>query len=117
MTAVDAGLLLSFVIVAVCVGRPLSFLNCSVIASASDAADAQSASIFAQSLRENINVSGARLGLANWAGSTKMNCYETKAIWGMCIGLCILFACSVMVLPTLFFKNKKAGGSGAKSAV
>lgn len=117
MTAVDSGLLLAFVIVAVCVGRPLSFLNCSVIASASDAADAQSASIFAQSLRENINVSGARLGLANWAGSTKMNCYETKAIWGMCIGLCILFASSVMVLPTLFFKNRKANGGATKSVV
>lgn len=116
MTAVDSGLLLSFIIVAVCVGRPLSYLNCSIVASASDAANAQSAASFALSLQNNINISGARLGLESWAGSTKMNCYQTKAIWGMCIGLCILFASSVMVLPTLFFKNKKAGG-GAKSAV
>lgn len=116
MTVMDSGLLLAFIVVAVCVGRPLSFLNCSIIASSSDAADAQSAAIFAQSLSGNVNVNGATLRLANWAGSSKMNCYETKATWGMCIGLCILFASSVMVLPTLFFKNKKANG-GAKSAV
>lgn len=116
MTVLDSGLLLAFIVVAVCVGRPLSFLNCSTVASSSDAADAQSAVVFAQALHGNMNVNGATLRLANWAGSTKMNCYETKAVWGMCIGLCILFASSVMVLPTLFFKNKKAN-VGGKSVV
>ena len=116
MTAIDSGLLLAFIIIAVCVGKPLSFLNCSVIASASDAADAQTASAFAQSLHGNINLSGARLGLEKWAASTKMNCYETKSIWGMSIGLCILFSCSVMILPTLWFKARKSG-AGGKSVV
>lgn len=116
MTGLDSTLLLAFIIVAVCVGRPLSFLQCGIIASASDAADAESSSLFAQSLAGVNNWSGARLGLTMWAGSTKMNCYETKAVWGMCIGLCILFSCSVMVLPTLWFKARKAGGGG-KSVV
>lgn len=117
MTTIDSALLLAFVIVAVCVGRPLSFLNCAVVASAPDSVAALNANTFTESLRHNLNVNGARLGLANWAGSTRVVCYETKAIWGMCIGLCILFASSAMVLPVLFFKARKAGGGGAKSVV
>ena len=117
MAGVDGTLLLAFVIVSVVLGRPLSFLNCMLVANGNAAANAQSASAFTQSLASNINKSGSTLGLENWAGSTRVNCFETKAIWGLCIALCILFSCSSILLPTLWFKAKRAGVPAAKSVV
>ena len=116
MAGLDSALLLAFVIVAVVLGRPLSFLNCANVANANAAADASSASAFTQSLTSNLGKSGSTLGLGNWAGSTRMNCYETKAIWGMCIALCICFTCSALILPTLWLKAKRAGIPASKGA-
>ena len=116
MSALDAGLLLAFIVVAAVLGRPVSFLRCAVVASADAAADARSASIFAQSLAASPDHATGMLGLSQWARSSKANCYETKATWGLCIALCILYACSTLVLPALFFKARKYGG-GAKSVV
>lgn len=117
MTALDFALLLAFVIVSVVLGRPLSFLNCMIVDNSSAAANAQSASAFTQSLASNLNESGSILGLNNWAGSTRVNCFETKAIWGLCIALCVLFTCSSLILPTLWYKAKRAFGRPGKSVV
>lgn len=108
MAGTDFLLLLAFVIVSVVLGKPISYLNCLIIDNKSAAANAQSAAAFTQALAENINQSGSTLGLKNWAGSTRVNCYETKAIWGLCIALSILFSCSTFLLPTLWFKVRKA---------
>lgn len=116
MTGVDAALLLTFVVISVVVGRPLSFLNCGVIGNASAAANAESMSIFSQSLASSY-VQAGTIALSNWAGATRSNCLETKAIWGLCIVLCILFTCSSLILPTLWFKARKAGASSGKSVV
>lgn len=115
MAGTDFLLLLAFVIVSVVLGKPLSYLNCMIVDNADAATNAQSAAAFTQALASNINQSGSTLGLKNWAGSTRANCYETKAIWGLCIALSILFSCSTFLLPTLWFKVRKA--AGAKSAV
>ncbi|KAK4626730.1 hypothetical protein CLAFUW4_04343 [Fulvia fulva] len=114
MTAADTFLLLAFIIISVVFGKPLSYLNCMVIADKDAAGNAQSAVAFTQALASNVNKSGARLGLANWAGSTRVNCFETKAIWGLCIGLSVLFCCSGILLPTLWAKARKAGGGGGE---
>ena len=113
MTAIDTLALLAFTITSVLLGRPLSFLNCTQVANASGAANAASAYAFTTALASNLGKSGAA-GFANLAGSTKTNCYESKAIWGLCIALCILYACSSMILPTLWWKARKAGGAGGK---
>ena len=115
MAGLDAMLCLAFAIVSIVLGKPLSFLNCAVVADADAAANAQSASAFTQSLASNLGKSGSTLGLGNWAGSTKLNCYETKALWGLCISCCILFTCSSLILPTLWLKAKRAGVPAAKS--
>ena len=115
MAGIDAALLIAFVIISMVLGRPLSFLNCVIIADTNAAASASSASAFAQSLASNLGRSGSTLALSNWAGSTKMNCFETKAIWGLSIALCILFTCSSFILPTLWLKAKRAGVPAAKS--
>lgn len=118
MATADFLLLLAFTVVSVVLGKPLSFLNCSIVARASAAANAHATSTFTQALAQNLNTSGARLGLENWAGSTRVNCFETKAIWGLCIGLAVLFTCSTILLPTLWMKARKAaGGMGGKADV
>ena len=117
MAGLDALLCLAFAIVAVILGRPLSFLNCMIVADGNAAANAQSASAFAQSLASASGASGSILGLQNWAASTKVNCFETKAIWGLCIALCILFTCSSFILPTLWLKARRAGIPATKSVV
>lgn len=116
MTAIDLLSLLAFIIISVLLGRPLSFLNCMLVDNASGAANAASAYAFTTALASNLGKSGAA-GFANLAGSTRVNCFESKAIWGMCIALCILYACSSMILPTLWWKAKRAGGAGGKGDV
>ena len=117
MTATDFLLLLAFIIVSVVLGRPLSFLNCANAANLDAAGNAHSVAAFTQALSENVGKSGSTLGLGGWAGLTKANCYETKSIWGLCISLAILFTCSTCILPTLWFKARKASGGGGKSVV
>ncbi|KAF2197083.1 hypothetical protein GQ43DRAFT_381810 [Delitschia confertaspora ATCC 74209] len=108
MSGADSLLLIAFIVVAVTVGKPLSFLNCYVIGKASPQAEAASAYAFTVSVTSNLNTMGSKLALGSWAGATKANCFETKTIWGLSIALCILFTVSCILLPTLFYKNKKA---------
>lgn len=87
MAGADFALLISFIVVAVTVGKPLSFLNCSLVSDASRAVNAASAYAFTTSVTSNLGVSGANLNLYSWAGATKLNCYVSKAIWGFSIAL------------------------------
>lgn len=88
MSGVDSLLLIAFIVVAVTVGKPLSFLNCYAIGVApSKAVDAQSAYAFSVSVKNNLNTPGSGLGMGNWAGATKTNCFQTKTVWGLSIAL------------------------------
>lgn len=108
MTGLDAALTIAFIVVAVTLGRPVSYLKCALVEDTSSEVTAASAYAFTSAVSDNWGKSGVEAGFAGWAGATKVNCYETKAIWGLSIALCILFSTSCFVLPTLFFKNKKA---------
>lgn len=116
MTLLDTLLLLAFTTVSILLGQPISFLNCSLIANTSASTTATSASAFAQSLASNLGKSGSTLGLQDWAGRTKVNCYEVKGVWGLCVALCVLFACSGVLLPVLWLKARRAGVTGGKGA-
>lgn len=85
MTGIDSLLLLAFIIVSVVLGKPLSFLNCLAIENGTAAENASGADAFILSLVSNVK--NSTLGLFTWAGSTRVNCFETKAIWGLCIAL------------------------------
>lgn len=88
MAGADSLLLIAWIVVAVTVGKPLSFLNCYAIGVApSKSMDAQSAYAFSVSVKNNLNKPGSGLGMANWAGATKSNCFQTKTVWGMSIAL------------------------------
>ncbi|CAI6334693.1 unnamed protein product [Periconia digitata] len=108
MSGIDSLLLIAFIVVAVTVGKPVSFLNCYVIGKASEEVDAAYAFAFTNSVKNNLNTMGDKLSLSHWAGVTKSNCFQAKTVWGLGIALCILFTTSCVLLPALFYKNKKA---------
>ncbi|KAF2089800.1 hypothetical protein K490DRAFT_62677 [Saccharata proteae CBS 121410] len=115
MAALDFLLLIAFIVVAVCLGKPISFLNCQYAPDTSASVTSTLAYSYVTALAANLNKDGSKLSLESWAGSTKANCYETKAVWGLGIALCILFTTSCILLPTLFFKNKRANAVAAKA--
>ncbi|KAF1955103.1 hypothetical protein CC80DRAFT_112492 [Byssothecium circinans] len=108
MAGVDSLLLIAFIVVAVTVGKPISYLNCYVIGKASAEVDAAYSFAFTNSVKNNLNTMGDLLSLSHWAGVTRSNCFQAKAVWGLGIALCILFTTSSTLLPALFYKNKKA---------
>ena len=114
MAAFDFFWLIAFIVVAVVLGKPLSYLDCRLVQDTDAATTAANAFAFAQSISNNIGQKGQYVG---WAGATRVNCYESKAVWGMSIVLCILFSCSVMVLPALWMKAKKAAAGPVKVGV
>ena len=88
MATIDSLLLIAFIVVAVSVGKPLSYLNCYL--DRSDLArttDTSSAAVFIQSITDSIGRDGAKLSWEFWAGATQGNCMESKAIWGFSIAL------------------------------
>nr|OQO24454.1 hypothetical protein B0A51_08563 [Rachicladosporium sp. CCFEE 5018] len=112
LTAIDALLLLAFTIISVLLGRPLSYMNCMAIGSASEAASAQNAYEFTTALMGNVRAGAT--GIGGLAGTTRVNCFETKAIWGCCVGCAVLFATSCIVLPVLWWKARRAGRASEK---
>ena len=85
MTGIDSLLLIAFIVCAVTLGKPMSFLNCYVIGKSSVEVDAQYASAFITASMENLNSSNS--SLAHWAGVTRGNCFQAKTVWGMSIAL------------------------------
>ncbi|KAJ5457472.1 hypothetical protein N7475_008860 [Penicillium sp. IBT 31633x] len=102
----DTLLLIALIVVAVIVGKPLSYLKCSTLAELGDS-DA-TVYAFASRLSTYIaNVSG-RIDYVAFIGASKAICVETKAIWGLSIALCILFFFSVICNVCLWQQKKKA---------
>lgn len=87
-TAMDGLLLIALVVVAVVVGKPLSYLNCQVIGSSSVS---ESTYQLGLELKKSWNKDGARVNYGNWIGASKVTCLEMKAIWGLSIALWLVF--------------------------
>lgn len=117
MAGVDSLLLIAFIVCAVTLGKPISYLNCYVIGKSSLEVDAQYAYAFVSSTSQNLNKSGSKLDLQHWAGVTRNNCFQAKTTWGMTIALCVLFTTSCTLLPTLWYKNKKSSPKTTEQAV
>jgi hypothetical protein len=103
MTGVDFLILIAWIVVSVIVGKPISYLNCYHLPYTMDGD-------ILYALMQNLNTPGSVLTLQNWSGMNKSNCFETKTIWGFSIALAILYATSCILLPTLHYKKKQAGG-------
>ncbi|KAL1964535.1 hypothetical protein VTN77DRAFT_6832 [Rasamsonia byssochlamydoides] len=107
-TAMDGLLLIAVIVVAVVVGKPLSYLNCNVIGDLTGSSS--SAYAFATNLGNYLNQEGGTIVYSDFIGASKAVCLEMKAIWGLSIALCILFAFSVFCSVCLW-RQKKAGAA------
>ncbi|TAQ87471.1 hypothetical protein B7494_g4204 [Chlorociboria aeruginascens] len=95
-TGVDFLLLIAVIVIAVTVGKPLSYLNCAALPNDG------TTSTFLDSV-------GLNMGKVNywvWVGASKTTCFEMKAIWGLSIALCILFASSAVVMGCLWRRGR-----------
>ena len=84
-TGTDGLILIAVVVVAVTVGKPLSYMNCQLVGSQSG--NVNSAYAFAANMGQNLNKDGSKVDYYTWAGATKTTCIEMKAIWGLSISL------------------------------
>lgn len=122
MTGIDSLLLIAFIVVAVDFGKPVSYLNCAAI-KAVNGDPLKYAFAVEQSLKQSDAFnpsSGAGTEkfsfVALATNTTQARCYETKAVWGLGIALCLLFTCSVCLLPALWYKNRR-GAQAYKASV
>lgn len=102
----DSLLLIAVIVVAVTIGKPLSYLNCAALSN-----DEGSTIAFVDSVGKNMG----KVDYYVWAGASSTICYETKAIWGLSIALCILFAFSCIVSICLWKRQKMAASMAMKS--
>lgn len=87
MTGIDGMLLIAFIVCAVTLGKPMSYLNCYVIGKSSKDVDTQYAYAFVTATANNLNKDGSGLDLRHWAGVTQSSCFQAKTVWGMAIAL------------------------------
>jgi len=87
MAGVDSLLLIAFIVCAVTLGKPMSYLNCYVIGNTSYEVDSASAYAFVTSATQNLNQDGSNLDMTHWAGATKSNCFQAKTVWGLSVAL------------------------------
>jgi len=108
---IDSLFLVAVVVVAVIVGRPLSYMNCKVIGQLGTSSSAYD---FTAALANSIR-NGGEINYAQWIGASKSTCLEMKSIWGLSIALCVLFTFSAIISVVLWKQNKQA--APAKSEV
>ena len=62
-----------------------------------------------------MNAMGANMKKDNywvWTETSKATCYEMKAIWGLSIALCVLFAFSAICAGCMWKRQKNLGVKG-----
>lgn len=96
-TGCDSALLIAVIVVAVTVGKPLSYLNCAKLANFGGSA---------QAFLSSVGVNMGKVDYFVWAGADSLTCYEMKAIWGLSIALCILFALSAAMSALLWKRTR-----------
>ncbi|OJJ34452.1 hypothetical protein ASPWEDRAFT_29597 [Aspergillus wentii DTO 134E9] len=107
----DGLFLIAVIVVAVIIGRPLSYLRCDVIANITG--ENSTAYAFATNLDSYLAHIGGKVNYKNWIGASRGVCLEAKSIWGLSIALCILFFFSVISCVCLW-RQKKAASAGAE---
>lgn len=104
----DFMLLIATIVVATTVGKPLSKLTCetlplagtSTIASGSQVFVASSSGVTYRSVLKKV------VDYYTYVAVDQPHCYEIKAVWGLSISLCVLFAFSAVVLIGLWRRTK-----------
>ncbi|KAJ5935813.1 hypothetical protein N7466_005360 [Penicillium verhagenii] len=85
----DFLILIGMIVVAVIMGKPLSYLGCS---SLSDLGDSDAAAYaFSEHLDGYMDSLTGKIDYEAWIGASKAICFETKAVWGLSIALWFVF--------------------------
>ena len=84
-TGIDGLFLIALVVVAVVIGKPISYLDCKVLNEISNTSS--SAFDFTSALGSALSKDGGRVVYSQWIGTSKATCYEVKSIWGLSIAL------------------------------
>lgn len=95
----DGLLLIAFIVVASLLGKPLSHLQCALMPQDPDANNFWTSVPFTIKSQETTHDDGLYFTFVHMDQPT---CFETKAIWGLSIALCVLFAFSSIVCVGLW---------------
>lgn len=98
-TAADVCVLVMVIVVAVLVGKPVSYLACAKYPTKGNTAT------FITSVYNNA-VSHSKSNIFEFADPDRAACYEVKAVWGLSITLCILFSMSAITSACLWWRLK-----------
>ncbi|EGZ69438.1 hypothetical protein NEUTE2DRAFT_115967 [Neurospora tetrasperma FGSC 2509] len=108
----DGLLLIAFIVVASLLGKPLSHLQCALMPQDPDANNFWTSVPFTIKSQETTHDDGLYFTFVHMDQPT---CFETKAIWGLSIALCVLFAFSSIVCVGLWRRvsRETVGRAGA----
>ncbi|KAL4878317.1 hypothetical protein BJY04DRAFT_221255 [Aspergillus karnatakaensis] len=108
--ALDFLLLIAVIVVSVILGKPLSYLECTEIGNILNADDPSSAHTFATHLRAYLGSLSGEVEYKTWIGTSRDTCYEAKSVWGLGIGMCIMFFFTAVCCGFMWRQSK--GGNG-----
>lgn len=101
--------MIAAVVVAVTVGKPLSMLRCEVLPESSDSSLAAGVTWVASTQTQGItyrDVFSKAVNYFAFVAIDQPHCYEIKAVWGLSIAMCVLFAFSAIILVGLWRRVK-----------
>ncbi|PLN74892.1 hypothetical protein BDW42DRAFT_181567 [Aspergillus taichungensis] len=104
--------LIAVIVVAVIIGKPLSYLKCEELGPGAGGDSSSSAYAFATNLDSYLAHLGKKIEYGSLIGASKAVCLEAKSIWGLSIALCIMFFFSAVCLVCLWRQKKGPGGKG-----
>ncbi|KAI1076240.1 hypothetical protein F5B20DRAFT_338313 [Whalleya microplaca] len=104
---IDLALLVAAIVVAVTIGKPLSMLKCSVLAEPTPPTQTFTMSISTRGYNSAVVKYNNYLALIT---TDQPHCYEIKAVWGLSIALCALFAFSALICIGLWRRIKASTG-------
>ncbi|PSS08755.1 hypothetical protein M430DRAFT_128998 [Amorphotheca resinae ATCC 22711] len=102
-SGLDGLFLIAVIVVAVTVGKPLSYLDCTALPSTG----------VTSSFLDSVGANMSKVNYWVWAGASKTTCFEMKAIWGFSIALCILFALSSVCSICMWKKQRMSAAAAA----
>jgi hypothetical protein len=101
----DGLLLIASIVVASLVGKPLSMLNCAALPASSSFTSTTFFSSTGSAVRSSTIT--RTLAYKTFVSLDQPTCYEIKAVWGLAIALCVLFAFSALVCIGLWHRIRR----------
>lgn len=118
-TALDCLLLIACIVVATTVGKPLSYLSCPALPTSSSLASSTTGE-FLEAVGHNTRTglsdhhNSTKVDYFSWVETDRETCYEMKAVWGLSIALCVLFAFSSIAAGCIWRKIQGEAAPPAK---